>query len=584
MMLREQPALPERNRQLSPARQSIPLFFLICSLVVSCPSAPKPHPGDTGVPGNGSGHGSVSTPSIEELRYQIELGSPASLLSAAELFKNYEFGSSEQGRALGTAASAIVRSIYPGLDFPDTEAASGSAYGRIIREAQQGIFLNPSGSSRDFLEYVLPFLSCYTEDPFASVNTDRLRNALPFLERAARLNDISVLPFLFRGFVLEKTGDHTQASAAYRRALDLESGCYPAALGLARIAQLQGRYDEALTMLSNLLVQYPGNISIRKQQARLYAEQRNWQRADSLINSILAQNSRDGEFLLLRARILLEQGFFQQAQQPLDTYAGIDSTNRQYIFLRSRLQAEGLRNRESAINLLRPLVRSAPNDPEIAVYLASLLMESSRREDVEEGRVILNRFLGNANAAPEALSLAAADSISRENWREAKGYLDRLLPRRRNSEDLLNAWKTERALGNNAAALSYARELYSRDNPSDETVSAYVISLIDTGRQAEAARIIDQRLASVPGGVRKSRYYYLRSRVRSDEDAILNDLRSALFEDPRNLEALMSMFEIYHRRKDERRAVYYLRQALAIAPDNPQLKRYETEYRSLLGN
>jgi len=64
----------------------------------------------------------------------------------------------------------------------------------------------------------------------------------------------------------------------------------------------------------------------------------------------------------------------------------------------------------------------------------------------------------------------------------------------------------------------------------------------------------------------------------------MNDLRSSLFEDPRNLNALIAMFEIYHRRRDERRAVYYLKQALALAPDNPRLKRYETEYAAALGS
>jgi hypothetical protein len=42
------------------------------------------------------------------------------------------------------------------------------------------------------------------------------------------------------------------------------------------------------------------------------------------------------------------------------------------------------------------------------------------------------------------------------------------------------------------------------------------------------------------------------------------------------------MFEIYHRRKDQRRAVYYLKQALALDPDNPQLRSYETEYGELM--
>ena len=44
------------------------------------------------------------------------------------------------------------------------------------------------------------------------------------------------------------------------------------------------------------------------------------------------------------------------------------------------------------------------------------------------------------------------------------------------------------------------------------------------------------------------------------------------------------MFEIYHRRRDERRAVYYLKQALAIAPDNPRLRRHEAEYADALGS
>jgi len=560
-------------------KTAVPALFLIWLLVFSCGSSPKPD--TSGKKPNGSDQG-VSL--IDDLRYQVEQGSPSSLKRAEELLGEQELRVSDQGRALGAAALAIVRSVYPDLSFPVVEAPAFSSYNKIIREAQHGIFLAPSSNSRDFLEYILPFLAYYTEDASARINQDNLKNAIPQLERAARLNDTSVLPHLFRAFALEKTGETVQAAAAYRKALDMDAGCYPAELGLARLLIVQGKSDEALVQLNALSSGHGENQSVKKQLARLYVEQRNWQKADALIQDVLARNGRNGEFLLLRAKILLDQGFFQQAQQPLDVYAGIDNANRRYVLLRARLQAEGLRNRAGAINLLRPLYRSDPNEQETALYLALLLMESDRKEDIEEGRGILNRFLGNANAAPEALSLAAADSVRRENWREAKTYLDRLLARRRSPVDLLNAWKTERALGNNAAALTYARELYNRDNPDDESVSAFVLSLIDTGRQAEASRIIDQRIGTVPGGVRKSRYYYLRSRVRTDENAVLNDLRSALFEDPRNLDALMAMFEIYHRKKDERRAVYYLRQALSIAPDSPQLKRYETEYRGLLGN
>ncbi|MDR0668658.1 MAG: hypothetical protein LBF95_01130 [Treponema sp.] len=211
-------------------------------------------------------------------------------------------------------------------------------------------------------------------------------------------------------------------------------------------------------------------------------------------------------------------------------------------------------------------------------------MESSRPEDQAEGRELLLRLSANPNSSLMVASLVLQDAIRREAWPEARPHITRLLNERRSSEDLLSAYTVEHGQGNNAAALSYARELYDRDHGNDEGAAAYISALIDTGREDEAGRLIENRLGSVSGGSIKSRYYYLRSRIHSNDEAAVNDLRSSLFEDPRNLNALTAMFEIYHRRKDERRAVYYLKQALALAPESPQLKRYEREYATALGN
>jgi hypothetical protein len=90
--------------------------------------------------------------------------------------------------------------------------------------------------------------------------------------------------------------------------------------------------------------------------------------------------------------------------------------------------------------------------------------------------------------------------------------------------------------------------------------------------------MIDTRLNGMNGGALKSRYHFLRSQTRNNEEMMLNDLRASLFENPRNLNALIASFEIFHRRNDERRAIFYLRQALTLAPDNPRLKRYAEEY------
>jgi Tfp pilus assembly protein PilF len=205
-------------------------------------------------------------------------------------------------------------------------------------------------------------------------------------------------------------------------------------------------------------------------------------------------------------------------------------------------------------------------------------MESNRSEDQAEGREILARLVAAGEKSLTVSALAAQDAALRRAWEEARPHLDRLLTERRSPQDLLLAYTVERSLGNWPAALAYARELYQADPANDEGAIAYIYSLIGIGRRSEAGTLLETRLAAAGQGILKSRYYYLRSLLHSGEEAAMNDLHSSLFENPRNLNALTAMFEIYHRRRDERRALYYLKQALAIAPDDPQLKHYEAEY------
>jgi tetratricopeptide (TPR) repeat protein len=496
---------------------------------------------------------------------------------------------------MNAAATLIIQRLYPDTrsQLPPVDLPRTHAYTRIIREAEAGNYILPPAGSVDYLEYVLPFLALFfigsSEPPPA---------ATAILEKAEGLNPGSVLAPYFLGLLHERRGDPAAAAAAYERAYQISEECYPAILALIRIRSLDGDRQKTVRDLQDLVTRYPDNLAVKRFLARSYYEAGDWSRADSAIAEILQNDRGNGEFILMRAHVLVETGRFPQAQTPLDLYASINAQNPLYLFLRARVQAEGFRNRDAALNYLRAIMRS-PASPrgssgqtgslpgthvleEASVYAARLLMESPRAEDQREGRELLRQLTSATNPSPAALSLAVRDAIRREEWREARDTLTRLLAERRDSQDLLDAYTVEHGLGNNAAALSYARELYDKDNGNEDAVTAYISALIDTGRQSEAARMIESRLGTASGGTLKSRYYYLRSRVRNDEEQILNDLRSSLFEDPRNLSALIAMFEYYHRHRDERRAVYYLRQALALAPDNPQLKRYEWEYAALL--
>jgi len=548
-------------------------LLLSVSAVFSCQSSPPPsrETANTDVRQPPSGL-------VEEIRGLTESGSLPSMLQALELIRSRDISSTEFGRVMTGVNTLLIRLVYPDsparlpyVDLPQTHN-----YARIIMEAERGVYVRPLANSDDFFEYILPFLAI-NDQTRAEILPDVLRD----LVKAGEIQPNSVLPPFFQGIIHERAGRFSQAEASYRRAYRLSAECYPALAGVARIMKLTGNNAEAVAILSDLLISYPDSANIKRQLAVTYYDSRDWDRALQAVDEILLSEPRDGEFLLMKARIHIEQGQFSQANAPLDNYASINSNNRDYLFYRARVQAEGNRNRDSALNYLRSILRANSGDVEAMIYAVTLLMESQRASDQEESRQLLEQLRRISGASIDVLGLSLQDAVRRENWQEAKSYLNRILSVRRTSSDLSSAYYVERGLGNNAEALSFARELYERDTSNNDYTVIYVSALIDNGRREEASRLLESRLNSNGGGV-KSQFYYLRSRIQPNEDAALGDLRSSIFEDPRNLDALIAMFEIYHRRREERRAVYYLRQALAIAPDNPRLRQYEKEYSALL--
>ena len=504
------------------------------------------------------------------------------MVQALDLIRTRNLSGIDFGRMMNGINAILINYVYPDspVRLPAIDLPQTYNYTRIIREAERGNYTRPSENSNDFFEHILPFLAVSTRNA-SDIYLDVLRD----LNKAGELRPSSVLPPYFRGILNEYTGRHAQADAEYKAAYELSDECYPALAGIARVTMLAGNTEEAAALLADLVIRYPDNMSIKRQLAVSYFQNGDWSRALPAIDEILQAEPRNGEFLLMKAHILIEQGQYSQANAPLDVYAAINSNNRTYLFMRARVQAEGNRNRDSALNYLRSIIRNNPDDTEAMIYAAGLLMESSRASDQSEGVEMLARLRQTAGSSVEVLSLSLRDAVRREEWQEAQSFLNRILPVRRTVQDLTDGYYVERGLGNNSRALTFARELYDRDNLNNEYAIIYISALIDNARRDEASRLIESRLASLGttgSGTTRSRLFFLRSRIQGNEEAALGELRSSLFEDPRNLDALIAMFEIYHNRREERRAVYYLRQALALSPDHPRLRRYRTEYASLL--
>ena len=584
----------------SPCRKRQLLHFVIfilgiISLWTACESQPSVPINRNPTPNSAEPGESI----VAEIRMHTEQGTPESIIQALGIIRSNDVDNTEFGRMMNAVNISVLRLVYPAVQtqLPLFDPPLTHLYTRILREASNGVYIPPQPDSTDVLEHILPFLAYYPQTVSTPPNTatrtksltpEHFLSALPDLQKAVTLNENSGLAAYFIGIALEQAGYSKEAFAQFTQVHERFPDSYPAALALARIMNNQGEKEAAVRLLSQTLTRFPDNANIKRQLARVYYNAGDWSRAEPAVAEILQQALLDREFVLMMAHILVEQGRFQAAQTYLNTFQSLEPTNKLYLFLRARVQAEGFNNRDSAINFLRAILRNPSStnstiDDQAAHYAVKLLLESPRPLDRQEGREVLARLMAAPSPQLEIVSLALDEAIREEDWVLARTYLNQILNRRRSPLDLLAAYTLERAQGNNAAALAFARELTQRYPADTEGSIALITALIDTGRRNEAAQQLERRINIAPSGILKSRYLFLRSRIAANEQAAVNDLAASLFEDARNLSSLIAMFEIYHRRRDERRAVYYLRQALAIAPEDPRLHRYETEYADALG-
>jgi Tfp pilus assembly protein PilF len=519
---------------------------------------------------------------LQETRGLLEIGSPQSLRAALALIEGRGLSQSEYGRMMNAIAALIIDRIYSdaGITHGPVDSPLHLSFTRIISDVEKGVWTPPPADSSDYLSNVLPCVILMT-----NASADVNNAALPFLQKARRLNRKGVLAVYFSGLIYERMGRLFDARQLYDEAVTLSGAeCYPAFLGIARILARSDKHNEAISLLLDLVRLYPDNLAARRQLANSYIGAGEWANADSVIAAVLSRDYRNPEFLLMQARVSIELGRYNQAQLPLDTYipAGGNGTNRQYLFLRARLAWEGNRSRSTATAQLRAILAVTPDDSDTQIYLARLLLGATQAAFKMEGRQMLERLLSQPPLTQAVLQLALDDAISRQLWAEADAYLQEILKEEPPTlASLKNAVLVKTGLGDRAAALGFSRTAAAAFPADENTRMDLAGILVESSVQEErdeGGRMIDAVLPELKNASERSRAHYYRSRLRANDEDAINDLRSSLLEDPRNVNALLGLIAIYDKRKDTRRVTFYLQQALVLAPENTEVDRLRRIY------
>ena len=155
------------------------------------------------------------------------------------------------------------------------------------------------------------------------------------------------------------------------------------------------------------------------------------------------------------------------------------------------------------------------------------------------------------------------------NWEQSVLLAEKLAdraPASSNRELLVTAYL---GAGKTAKPLALSRPLHHSSPHAPNTAAAlYIESLWRVKNYREISEIIKEKLQTSDSELKSILYYYNAKLSENNPEEYLSALRSSLLANPRNKDALFSMYEWYFNNKDYRKAKYYLGQVIALEPSN----------------
>ena len=515
-----------------------------------------------------------------DIRDAVERGSPETLRNAITYLKrNRDMTESE--RVLHYIAVSIMQMCWKSQNF--IEGVTGdtvkNVYTGAISASKNGIY-DASSSKNDFFSYALPSLVLAVSE----TRTDYYAESEKSLKEAIALNPNSVFAHYLLGLLYKRLSNPEQANAYFGMAYTLAPDCYECAFAYAESYYALSQPERAFELAEFLLRSYPQNKNVLKLCAEAAFAAGDSTNAELYVSRVLQIEPENAYYLLFRARILVKKGEYIRAASLLDAYARKDSSSRDYLVLRFAVQKNWNKNISAATATIENALVLYPDDVEIILDAATLASETGVKIAGRSGEELADQILASDPMNFSALQIKIAAMISKQKWAEAYAASSDLMKMENVPNSVIFTHiKICLSAGKKEEAWRLASKLYT-DNPSDEDIlQSYLNVLVSTSRTAEASRLITQLLPNANARM-KSFLYYEKSFLSTTETAILADLRSSLTANPRNKDALFRLYRIYFNKKEYRKAQYYLKQVVALSPNDESLLVLNQNLEKLLAN
>lgn len=577
------------------------LFSHLCAavftaVVLSCASAPEKVVGGTattsfeGLPEEKT---AISTATVDDKKNKnytyfsridqsimtdVEIGSPSSLRKAASALRKLDMEDDESGKVLLAVEANIMQMVWSTerVDWESPSVNNDTPYLGAINSAKNGIY-DVSTGNVDFLTILLPslvVLKVTDVRPFFSDSEKALQKCLS-------IRNNSVLANYLLGMLYMKMSEKTKALSYLKAAAKDAPDCFQTVYAYAECLYRCGAYNEAKAQADFLNSKYPMNNDGLRLLAEIAYTLENYDQAEECISRVLQQQPNDLSAVLFRARILIQKKDYIHAASLLDVYSRQDSTSKEYLLLRAQVQYDWSKNIIAAVSTIENALKLYPEDSEVLLFAAKISASAGvpvAGKNVEDyANMVLEKEPGNVNA----LNYAVEGLIIKRKWQQAYGMSASLLEKNNSRQNVFNHIKICLSLKKYDEAWNLIQPVYRNNSSDEDVVQNYVRVMVESGRNQQALSLINQLMASASSR-QKSFFYYERSYLQVQEESVLSDLRSSLIANPRNSDALFRLYEIYYSKRDYRKAQYYLKQVVALNPNDSELKSLNDKLSSLI--
>ncbi len=376
-------------------------------------------------------------------------------------------------------------------------------------------------------------------------------------------------PFSYNllGGVLEARGDKAGERAAFEKALSLDPGFLPAAINLVRLDTADGNTDAARKRLEAVIQKAPKNADAYLVLARFLAERRaKPEDIRAVLDKGIAANPGTASLKLAEIDILLrvgdKKGALALAQDVVASFPDDASS----LSLAARAQAAA-GDVQQGIATAQKVVSMKPDSAQPLVALADLQALAKNHRAAEE---LLVKALA---MRPEQVDIRArlmAIKVTQKKTDEAIALardLQKMQPGQPSGYEIEGDAEFL-AKDYPAAIASYSRALELGRRPSQ--AMRLHRSQITAGRKADADAFAARWLKENPRDTLMRNYLAEQAMAAKDWDEVARLYRSVLEIEPKNPAALNNLAWAAGQLKDPK-AMSYVDQALAIAPDSPSI-------------